>query len=46
MENLHKSSTYNALCDLKPVGDLGINISEEKAFLDGLKLMVEDVLRE
>jgi len=30
MENLHKSSTYNMLCENKTSGDLGINITDEK----------------
>jgi hypothetical protein len=30
MEMLHKSATYNLLCENKISGDLGINITDEK----------------
>ena len=34
------------MCEIKPTGDLGINISEEKVFIDSLKAFIENILKE
>jgi hypothetical protein len=45
METINKNLTYNIICEIKPTGDLGVNIADEKLFTDGVKSFIESVLK-
>ena len=46
MESISKNYSYNMMCEIKPTGDLGINIYEEKVFIDSLKAFIENILKQ
>ena len=45
MDGLNRNSTYSLISEVKPLGDLGVNINDEKIYLEGVKLMVEEGLK-
>jgi hypothetical protein len=46
MESLSKHYTYSLLSEVKPLGDLGVNINDEKIYLDGIKIFIEEYLKQ
>lgn len=46
MDGLNKNTTYSLMSEVKPLGDLGVNINDEKIYLEGIKLMVEEALKQ
>ena len=45
MESMNSNITYLMMCEVRPSGDLGNNILDEKSFMDGGKAFIEYILK-
>jgi hypothetical protein len=45
LEAMTRSIGYTMMCEVKPIGDLGVNITDEKFFTEGIKAFIEYILR-